>query len=246
MAIPNSTSSHDVEREMDLARNGVSNLKQDAPSMSSQEATTNAEERAFPGAVGQLAHQLKQKVLELLQQFRLHWWRREYNNAETAFVVVNLHKEQKLFESPTYAAWFKRVYKKYPEDPDTDVIKTLFSRVPAAKGDAELAQMLLKAFHTPGKKMALKTYEALLSFWEKQDKSSVDVYQLLKLDKVKTDEDLLTEPLVPIWVDYAVRLIKKEESDKASKLRSLYASLPDAVVTNYKTQYLRLIGKKIE
>eukprot|EP00644_Phytophthora_capsici_P005622 jgi/Phyca11/12965/fgenesh1_pg.PHYCAscaffold_2_\ len=126
------------------------------------------------------------------------------------------HTGTNLFEKPEFSFWATFMAKRHPNNPEEAMVTTLLAKY----SDEALTQMIVKAKSaTETKEIATKMQSEQLRLWAKQEKSSHDVFDLFKLNKVnaKTLDDLVDNPQYSTWVQY-VDDISGKDPNKANSM----------------------------
>ncbi|ETP23969.1 hypothetical protein F441_02977, partial [Phytophthora nicotianae CJ01A1] len=112
--------------------------------------------------------------------------------------------KENIFESSAFKEWIKRVTKNYKRDPQKGEVAMFFS-LAAHYDDAALAKLLFQAQQSPKTRTMAKKFEVMQLYnWITQERTSDDVFNLLKLKA--DDKNLFKNPLLKTWISYAIEL----------------------------------------
>ncbi|KAL3659165.1 hypothetical protein V7S43_015744 [Phytophthora oleae] len=131
--------------------------------------------------------------------------------------------------------------KSHPNNPEAAMLTTLMSKY----SDDVLTQMIVKAKSaTDTKEIATKMQTEQLRLWAKQEKSSDDVFNFFKLNKVdaKTLDDLVGNPQYSTWAQYVDDISGK----KPNKAKSMVAKTLTTYYTDQGLYSMLGAAKKVE
>ncbi|KAL3661125.1 hypothetical protein V7S43_013734 [Phytophthora oleae] len=145
------------------------------------------------------------KIIREMKAIQLNNWQRDRRTVGSVYKLLKLDKEQeKLLGSPLIATWVAYATKLDNENPYSAVFSTLNTHY---EGKA-LANMLLNVKDTDDSVVVAEKLETLLlKSWQREEKSVVDVYKLLNLDK--ESDQFFQNPLIDTLIRYTTVVDKK-------------------------------------
>jgi hypothetical protein len=142
-------------------------------------------------------------------------WLASHYTPDDVFAILGLDRAgDKLLASPELNTWtsYMKLYNSKNPSEKTSLIELLTKTY----RDAGVVRIVEAAKQTKSTALSAKRVEAeQLQYWVKNDKSTDDVFKLLKLDEA--GEGVLTSPQLATWIKY-MNYYNKEYPDKATTL----------------------------
>lgn len=140
-------------------------------------------------------------IAENVETAQFKMWRSDGKTADDLFTLLRLDKEgEALFKSTmfnTWASYAKLLDKENPEKLMVSAMKTHYS-------DGNLASIIAAARENSRTEAVASRLQQEL--WLSQDKTSKDIFKLLKLDK--DGQRFIENPQLGTWVSYCSKLAK--------------------------------------
>ncbi|KAG1704926.1 hypothetical protein DVH05_004953 [Phytophthora capsici] len=157
------------------------------------------------GLAKMLATTSDDTIIREMKAIQLNNWQQDKRSVENVYKLLKLDKEQdKLLENPLMATWLAYATKLDNENPYTAVFSTLNTRY----NGKDFATMLLNGKEFDDSVVVAEKLETLLmKSWQREDKSVVDVYKLLNLDK--EGDQFFQHPLFETLLRYATVVDRK-------------------------------------
>ncbi|KAK1942498.1 hypothetical protein P3T76_005997 [Phytophthora citrophthora] len=179
--------------------------------------TYNDEERG----AATLLEKVKRVFPSKITDKTLQRWANDKKSSKQALTRLKLDNSgTNLFEKREFGSWVTFMTKRHPNNPEEAMLSYLMTKY----SDGVLTQMIIKAKSAASttastKEAVTKMQSEQLRLWAKQGKSSHDVFDFYKLNKVKakTLDDLVGDPQYSTWAQY-VDDISGKDPDKAKSM----------------------------
>lgn len=155
---------------------------------------------------------------ESLNELKVTWWSMENGNPQNIYTKLELDKVDKdILSNSKFHLWLTYVKNYNPEHPEKQV--SIIEMLRAQYGDYKLAMILEEATSEAG--ASLKTIGTELqmehmSYWKDQEISSIQLYEMLQVDK--HNPTLLLDPEYSIWSLYFSKFVPGESMELFDQL----------------------------
>ncbi|KAG3122149.1 hypothetical protein PI124_g24207 [Phytophthora idaei] len=141
-----------------------------------------------------------ERIAQRLETMQLDSWITTEKTADDIYGLLKLNADTgDVLKNPLLNTWISYVSRLGKEDPYTLLLPKLMKRY----GEDGLSSMLLKAKSDGStKSIVTKVEQARLKAWQNDEKTTTDVFKLLKLDAGKGDE-MFKNPALSTWFSYA-------------------------------------------